>query len=230
MEDLLREYFERKHRDLDQSKVSHGLPVVTLSREYGCPSKLIARLLADAINRRLKTPLQVPWKFISKEIMEEAAKDLQMKTVELNYLLSSGNKGLLEDILTSFTPVYASNIKLKKTLVRVVKGLAARGNVIMVGRGSSAILQGIPGTFHVRLQAPVEWRIREVSRVKNIPASEAANLVSSTDRKRTELIEMVFGKRFSMEIFDLVINCERFTVDQIVELMLKAILLKRIID
>ena len=48
-----------------------------------------------------------------------------------------------------------------KTLTSVIKGVAARGNVVLLGRGSQAILQDAPGTLHVYVAASKEWRIGE---------------------------------------------------------------------
>lgn len=229
MENLLRTYLEKKHHDLEAGSATLTLPVVTLSREYGCPSKLIAQRLVDLLNRAAGNDIRVPWRFLNKEIVEEAARELQIKTVELNYLLSSGSKGLLEDILTSFTPVYASNTKLKNILIRVISGLALRGHVVMVGRGSSAILQGHPNTLHVRLQAPLNWRISEIARVKNLSKAEALKLVEETDKKRSALIGMVFGKPLEMTMFDLIIHCERFSIEQSAELIRQAMRIRNLL-
>ena len=75
---------------------------------------------------------------VTKEIVEEAARKMDIKTVEMNYLLSSGEKGLFEDFLTSFSPVYASNLKIRKVLTDVIRTLALQGRMVFVGRGSVA--------------------------------------------------------------------------------------------
>ena len=40
----------------------------------------------------------------------------------------------------------------------VVNRLAASGNVVIIGRGSNMILQGVPGVIHIGLVAPIEIR------------------------------------------------------------------------
>jgi len=52
-----------------------------------------------------------------------------------------------------------SNRKIKKILTDVILTLALQGCLVFVGRGSVAILQGCPHVLHIRIQAPLEWRV-----------------------------------------------------------------------
>jgi len=228
MMNLLREYFDRKH--LEKEELPYGTyPVVTFSREYGCPSKLIAQELVEELNKRHQAPSGAHWKFISKEIIEMAAKEMQLKTVDIKYLLSSGNKGLFEDILTSFSPVYVSNAKLKRTLNKVITGLARPGYVVMLGRGSVAILQNFPNSLHVRLQAPIDWRINEISKIKKITKEQAIKVVEETDERRLALIQLFFGRNYDANIFDLILNCHRLSRHEIVEIILMTMQIRKMI-
>jgi cytidylate kinase len=44
----------------------------------------------------------------------------------------------------------------------VVDAACKRGNVVIVGRGGQAILQGRAGVLHVRIEAPLEYRIQRL--------------------------------------------------------------------
>ena len=216
MENLLLKYMGKGLSD--ESPAAAGIrPLVTISREFGCPSKLIAQILVDALNKKGETTHAGKWKFINKEVLESAAKELQLNPAEVRYLLSAGEKGLLEDMLVSFSSAYASNIKIKRTLIKVVNTIAQSGYVILVGRGSAAILRGRPGTLHVRLQAPVEWRIPVICKLRNVNESEAAKMMGNIDQKRQALYEMVLGRKFDPNIFDVTFNCSTISKQQIVQ-------------
>jgi len=216
MENLLLKYMgQGLTRDLPQAAVA-AKPIVTISREFGCPSKLIAQMLTDAINSRQGEGSGKKWKFINKEILESAARELQINPADVKYLFNVGEKGLLEDFLVSFSSMYVSNIKVKHTLIKVVNTIALSGNVVLVGRGSAAILQGIPCSLHVRLQAPAEWRKGAVCSSFNVNAEEASRMMESTDKKRNALFELILGKKIDPSIFDVVFNCSTMSKQQII--------------
>ena len=229
MENILKLYFEKRYLEQESMKPAEPGPVVTISREYGCPSKPIAQMLTDSLNRRIQNPSESRWKFINKEIVEEAARKMDIKTVEMNYLLSSGEKGLFEDFLTSFSPVYASNIKIKKVLTDVIRHLALQGRMVFVGRGSVAILRHRENTLHIRLNAPAEVRIEAVAASRNLKTAEAARLLKEMDKKRIELIEFLLGGKFDPCIFDMAFNCHTFTKEEITQAILRIMEIRKMI-
>jgi cytidylate kinase len=216
MENLLLKYMGKSLAD-EIPGSSETLPLVTISREFGCPSKLIAQMLVDALNKKGEATHARKWKFINKEVLESAAKELQLNPMDVKYLLSVGEKGLLEDVLVSFSSMYVSNIKIKRTLIKVVTTIAQSGHVVLVGRGSAAILQGRPWTLHIRLQAPVEWRIPEICKLKNVNEDEAAKMIVTIDHQRRSLYELILGRKFDPNVFDVVFNCATIPKQQIVQ-------------
>lgn len=216
MENLLREYLEKNFTETTAPQHHQIGPAVTISREYGCPSKLIAQMLADSLNRRPGADPKHKWHYINKEIVEGLANELELKTVEINYLLSSGGKGILEDIMASFSPLYVSDHRIRKTIVKVVNDMARRGNMVIVGRGGVGVLHGMPGVLNIRLQAPIEWRIPEICKLRNVSEHEAEKLAHETDKKRTSLIELISGGRFHPYLFDITFNCATQSKEDIV--------------
>lgn len=221
MENIMKLYFEKRYLEQESMKPCGPGPIVTISREFGCPSKAIAQMLTEALNKRSTKPATPNWKYISKEVVEEAARKLDIKTIEMNYLISSGEKGLVEDLLTSFSPNYVSSRKIKKILNDVIRTLALQGHIVIAGRGSAAILQGCPQALHVRLQAPLEWRVREIITSRGLNEAEALKMTNETDQKRIALIELLLGRKFDQNLFDIVFNCTTFTKEEIVQSILR---------
>jgi cytidylate kinase len=229
MENILKIYFEKQYLEQEFSKSFGPGPIVTISREYGCPSKPIGQMLTDALNKRMIKPAVPKWKFISKEVVEESARKLDITSVEMNYLISSGEKGIVEDLLTSFSPLYVSNRKIRKILHDVIKTLALQGHMVFVGRGSVAILQGYPNTLHLRLQAPLKWRVRKICVSRGISEADALKLTNETDKKRTALIELLLGHKFEPHLFDVVFNCNTFSKEEIVDSILRIMEVRKMI-
>jgi hypothetical protein len=216
MENLLRDYMERAFSDRGIENETGQRPVVTISREYGCPSKMIAQLLTSQLNKRTDQGKQKKWRFINKEIVEAAARRLELNSTEVNYLFSSGGKGLVEDVLASFSPTYVSNLRMRKTVISIVRTIAEQGYVVIVGRGGVGILSDHPDTIHIRLLAPRDWRIEAVHQSRNLEIKEAARLVDEMDKKRMAFIELITGGKFDACLFNIAFNCSSLSNELIV--------------
>lgn len=229
MENLLREYMDRAFSDRGVEKQAGPLPVITISREFGCPSKLIAQHLTSELNRLDRAEKRGKWRFVNKEVVEAIARRLELNPTDVNYLLSSGGKGLVEDVLASFSPTYVSSHRMRKTISTVVRSIAEQGYVVIVGRGGVGILQNAPATIHVRLQASREWRIGEICTSKNLSKPEASKMVDEMDKKRTALIELMTGGKFNPCLFDISFNCQTVSQEEIVDTILGLIASKKMI-
>jgi cytidylate kinase len=229
MENILKNYFEQRIKDEESLRVGNRLPVITISREFGCSSKLIGTMLTDALNKRLRDHATKQWKFINKEVLEEAAKKLELNQVAMRSLLASGEKGLVEDILRSFSPPYVTSLKIRKTLNDVIRTIAMEGKVVIVGRGGAAILHGHPDTLHVRLTAPIEWRLNEICQSKNMSEEEALKLLVETDKRRTSIMEMLLGHKADMNLFDVTFNCSTINKVEVVHSVLHILESKKLI-
>ncbi len=91
-------------------------------------------------------------------------------------------------------------------LQKVIESVAARGNCVIVGRGSPNILRNRPDVFPVFIYAPLDEKIR---RLKAIGKSEkeALRLVEEVDRDRAAFIRHYFGKEWpTRSLYNLMIN------------------------
>ena len=216
MENIFKTYFEQQFREQQSRLPFTPGPVVTISREFGCPSKLIAMMLTEALNKQNKGKRSPHWKFINKEIVEESARKLEIRPTDMNSAFNYSEKGLVKDVLKSFSPPYVNSFKIKKTLHNVIKSFAQQGNMVIVGRGSVAILHDRPGTLHIRLMAPTEWRLKEISASKGISEAEALKMITDMDKKRSALIELLIDRKIEHTLFDVVFNCSTFSKEEVV--------------
>jgi cytidylate kinase len=97
-----------------------------------------------------------------------------------------------------------------RTLTSVIRGVAARGNVVVLGRGSHAILRDEPEALHVYVTAPKDWRLGSLVEREGMAHADAEKRLKQSDHNRA-----AFHRRyFKIEAedpaqYDLVINAAR---------------------
>jgi len=227
--DILKYMSERIHNESGPFKEAG--PVITISREYGCPSKLIACKLAEELTRKMVGKgKEARWKYVTKEIMLESARALEVDPDKIKYVFDYQQKSMLDDILSAqFNKYYKSERKIRNTIGKVIRNMAQEGHVIIVGRGGVAITHDIPRSFHVMLEAPMDWRVLRVAENYHISHSEARKTAIEIDQKRKEFREYFQGKHTDYTRFDLTFNCMSFSIDEIVQITLKAAELRKLV-
>jgi len=58
-------------------------------------------------------------------------------------------------------------------LMEIISAGYKRGNMVIVGRGGIAALQGKPDVLHVRIQAPLDVRVNRIQRQENLSDEDA---------------------------------------------------------
>ncbi|MBN2814126.1 MAG: cytidylate kinase-like family protein [Bacteroidales bacterium] len=227
--DLLKYVSDRIHEE--GGKGREAGPVITISREYGCPAKIVASRLSEELTRKLFVKgKDAKWRYITKEIMAESAKALEIDPEKIKYVFQYEQKSLVDDIITAqFNKYYKSEKKIRNTIAKVIRNMACEGNVIIVGRGGVAITRDMPRSLHVNLEAPMEWRIVRVAENYKISEEEAKKAILDIDKKRKEFREYFQGKDTDYTRFDLSINCMTFTIEEIVHLVLKAAEIRKLV-
>ena len=93
----LSKYLDNWYKEDPAKKIFSG-PVVTLSREVGCPAKTVAADLSAKLNTlKKKHSKDHPWIWIDKEIMMESAKELQVHSNQIQHVFDYKKRGVLED-------------------------------------------------------------------------------------------------------------------------------------
>ncbi len=207
-------------------------PVITISRLYGCPAKKVAALLTEALTEKMlvKGYKKIQWKMITKEIMSESARELELDPSRIKYVFDYEQKGIIDDILTAhLSKYYKSDRRIRNTVGRVIRNIACEGYAVIVGRGGVAITRDIPQSFHVNLEAPLEWRVLRASEKHTISLEEAEKLTKDIDKKRRQFREYFEGKNTDYTQFDLTINCMTLSIEEIVKIIIKATEIRKLI-
>jgi cytidylate kinase len=110
-----------------------------------------------------------------------------------------------------------------KTLTSVIRGVAARGNVVILGRGSQAILGDMQEALHVYVAAPKRQRIEYMVEHEGMSAADAEKRIKQSDQSR-----QAFHRRyFKIDVddpcmYDLTVHSGRMSSDTAVKLIAAA--------
>lgn len=95
--------------------------------------------------------------------------------------------------------------------------MAARVNIVLVGRAATIILSKAPHTLRVRISAPQPLRAR---RLQGQVGEAAMDAVRRSDRERAARVRFLYRVDWNdPALYDLVLNSERLSVDQSVRLI-----------
>ncbi|MEN8250014.1 MAG: cytidylate kinase-like family protein [Bacteroidota bacterium] len=195
----------------------HKGMVITISRDTGCNGMPIVKEVIKVLNANLKgINKKHPWKYVSKEIFEKSAKKLNVNPDIFDKLENSRDKSFVEEILRSFsTERYPSEFKIKKTFKEVIRSVEKGGGVVILGRAGIAIVKHNRRNLHVKLSAPIEWRVNKVAREYKISETRAHKHVIESDQKRNNFKRYYMRRKVAYTDYDLVLNVSTLTKKEI---------------
>lgn len=217
MGNILLDYMSKRAKKMNKRDNAHN-PIITISREYGCFATETAQNLASVLTEKTK----VKWSFVTKEILEESAKELQVSKHEIAHLFGADEKSFLGDLILSFSKSkYASDSNIKNTIQAVVRKYAESGNTIIVGRAGCVIAKDIPDSMHIKLVAPFLERVKRIQEKYKLNEDEARKKVIYTDDKRHKFMSFFKGDIPDSELFDLVLNNYKLSEREIIDVVMK---------
>ena len=111
-----------------------------------------------------------------------------------------------------------------EAITTIMTRLATRGDVVIIGRGSQAILRDCPGALHVAVTAPFAVRVQRVAERDGVPPAKAKEAVVESDRGRMDYHHKYF-KMDPMDptLYDVVINTARVSQKDAAQLIVAAV-------
>jgi len=202
---------ERKAAEERAAAELRSTYVVTVSRGYGALGKEIAQALADTLGVRCCD------RMILQEVAKRANVDAELVSKldeRVKHIGSDWWKALFAD--SSY-----SQERYLHHLVKVVLNISMEGGVI-VGRGAHLIL-GPRRCFRLRIVGSMKQCAERITKREGIDTAVAEQRVEQVNRERAEYLNELYGVHAGdSSNFDLVLNTDRFTVKQVVALVLDA--------
>ncbi|MCK9447484.1 MAG: cytidylate kinase-like family protein [Bacteroidales bacterium] len=192
-------------------------PFVTISRETGCHSFRIATLL----HQRLESLMPVKWNIVTKEIIKSAMRELELDQQQVASILRAQERSHFTEIMKAFEhSSYKSDERVREILKEFIQNLARKGYVIIVGRAGSIVTNKIKSGLHLRLIAPLNWRIQSIMAKKNMNRIQARKYILESDEARMKLMQDFFKKQPASSHWDITVDNSRLSDEEIVEILI----------
>lgn len=231
MENSLLNYMNKRFGHIQHKNHPKTLvagPVITISRQVGCSGIATSEKLAEVLN---EFTVCKKWEVISKEVLQQSAQNLQLDHQKVKRLFIPNERNSFDEILEAFNAkMYKSDRVILKTVKEVIKGFAVEGCCIIVGRAAHIIARDIEHSLHVKLEAPLDWRIPQIASKMHMTPTEALKYIQETEKKRDTFRKHYLDKKHPEEEFDLVINVSRFNTDAVIQIIKSAVELKGITE
>lgn len=217
MDNLLIKYFQQRmsKEELPSFNPKESGPVITISREYGCPGKIIAQSLVEKVNQIKPSS----WKWISKEIIESLAQELKLQPSVIEDIKNFDERKTTDYLALLFTSdYYPGEKKIKNTLSDIINSFAHQGHVVIVGRAGYQITNGIEKSLHISLKAPLDWRIEHICQRMNLSFIDGMKVVEEMSEKRRHFLSHF--DRPGLKNYDLIFDCSQTSDEEIVNVIL----------
>jgi hypothetical protein len=164
-------------------------------------------------------------------------KTLALFAHELNPLVADGeelerrvggplNLAALSMAMTTGSLDAFQELQLRQTLpelARAVVGDAARRPCVIFAAAAFASLPDHPSAIHVRLRAPLEWRIVNCQREHLVDRRCAEKKLRHDDHRRHKWVKTLYHvDADDSHHFSMVLDASRFSTDRLVEILLAA--------
>lgn len=219
MRTTLTSYLNKRLREEELVKKVHeeNGPVITISRQVGCNGLKLAGKLAQRLNRNSTTQ---KWKVLSKEIFFESGKKLNLEPDKVKQALKRTEKYTFEEILNAFNNrSYKSERLIAKSVIDIVRNFAIEGYCIIVGRAGHVIAKDIENAMHIRLYAPLEYRINTIMKNNKLSREEAERFIVKVESERFAFRKAIRDENVDDDLFDVYINRESFKDEESIDII-----------
>ena len=189
-------------------------PAIAISRQTGAGALTVANLIAQQLNVDFQGDPPHPWNVFDRNLAQRILEDHHL-SARMEPYITEDAKHPLTDALESVLGLHPSFWTVRQHTVETIRRLAARGNVILVGRGAGAITAQLPQVLQVRLVAPLADRVLNFANYHQLSPDKAARLVPETDERRRRYVRTYFDTDIEDPTnYDLTINTGRSGFEQ----------------
>lgn len=204
--------------------------VITINRELGSGGRTIGKKLAE----RLGVP------FYDKVLIQGLQEKYKLTTEEIERLKGQKHNWWADfkrslKIMPSFAapqfvsshsamPDFLITDDIFKSETEILKGIAADESCVIAGRSGFYVLRDHPNHLSILIQASLEHRISRLVEKRGISQEEALKIIKKVDKARENYVKKYTGtSRYDTRNYDIVLNVDKHTEDEIVDLILQYI-------
>jgi len=210
-------YLESEEAKFRKRKMNPG-PVITISRQTGVGAALICEKLVEYFNFYAIEDYN-DWTYFDRELMEKIIEDHHLPD-HFRKFLGEEEIQVMNSWIGEILGITPSKLSLLNKTKHTILKLAELGNVIIVGRGATIITSKFPNAFHIRLVAPLNYRIENSMRLYNVDLKTATEFIKEEDEARKNFIWKYFHKNIEDPLlYHATINTNLISFDEIAEII-----------
>lgn len=185
------------------------MPIITISRGSYSHGSEVAEKVAKNLG----------YKCISRDVLIEVSDEFNVSEIKLTRAIRDSPSVL--DRYTFGREKYIAFIK-----AAILEHLK-KDDTVYHGFAGHFFVQDIPHVLKVRIIADMEKRIECMMARESLPRTEALNMVKRVDEERKKWSQKLYGiDTWDSRLYDLVINIEKITIDDAVEMICRTVKLK----
>jgi len=182
--------------------------VVTISKQVGTNGEFIARRVAKLLD----------FQYFDKTVLLEEARRMGINVYDAeSFDLSEDeykSRGLIGSIFANKALISAAEeaqIGLEGT---IIKELAKKGKIVIVGRGGQALLRNYPKVLRVKIIAPLVYRVDKLMLDRYISKSEAEKVIKTRDKATKQYLDRFYNLDWDAEgSYDAILNLQRIPIE-----------------
>jgi len=214
----------RERRTETGEELGNAGPFVTISRQYGCHGFSLGLLLLEILNEDAE-PDRV-WRIYHREILESLAAETDTAAELLQKERRARPRPLVDFFRSLGRKRPPSGYEIRSRMSTIIRDLAIQGYAIIIGQGGAWAVQDLPNGLSVRLEAPEEWRVKQIAFREGLGETEALLRVRAEEQEREYLSKVYKSRAQRMPAFHLVYDCSVFTLAHIARQIVLALRLK----
>ncbi|MCJ7544332.1 MAG: cytidylate kinase-like family protein [Phycisphaerae bacterium] len=219
----LPDHMRERRAEAEQEAQGIG-PFLTVSRQFGCYGFSLGLLLLEILNE--EAPPGKTWKIYNREILGKLATETNL-AAELLERERRTRPHLIVDFFRSLSKErIPSGLEIRNRITTIIRGLAAEGYAIIIGQGGAGATQDMPNGLSVRLEGPLDWRVKQVAYREGIHDTQARMRIKAVDKEREYLRKIYEGQFGRKPAFHLTYDCSVFTLAQIAQHIVYAMKLR----
>lgn len=203
--------------------------VITVAREIGSGGRTIGRKLAAKLGIR----------YSDKELIRNLREKFDLTTYSIEKLKGEKKSwfaefiqmvapvpkvGMIMDTDSKFMQNLRSDVTtndIYKAESEILNAIADEGSCVIAGRSGFFVLKNHPNKLDVFITASRENRIKRIVRKQHLTETEAETIMDSIDESRDNYVKRFTGNsRYDSRNYDLVINSDDHTEEEIVDIIL----------
>ena len=176
---------------------------ITVSGLLGANGGKIARKVSEELN--------YPY-YGAEELLKAAQK---MGFASNSDTVDENVPNFLERLFSEKPQIYLDHLQ------SIIYDVAKRGNAVFVGRGGKFLLHSFDCAFHVLVVGSMEKRIRRVMEENKVEEEVAKKIINRSDHDKRAFIRFAYDQdMLNPQLYDLVLNTDKLSVDCAAEMVL----------